>query len=226
MFCVVAVQFSSLEPGQAARKTIWAGKAMVSTWEGSKAVLPANLLVHWGGHWGPVMCVNKQNPSQCWWRTYMCQTPRSAFPISISFHPTYEEAWLLPSFSQREMETWALGNSQEGAGLNHRGAEIQTQQSHSAACAPVRAADSRCHKGWSRGHKSRGGSQKSIQPHSYHTTRRLIKTALCFQLIRVNIIDSSQFPKLWAISRGKEITQPKGQTLKNTAVKCLQNGTD
>lgn len=211
--CVAAVQFSSLEPGQAERKAVWAGTAMVSAWEGSKAVLPANLLVHGGGHLGPVMCVNKQYRSRCWWRTYMCQTPRSAFPISISFHPTYEEARLLSSFFQREMEMWAWGNAQEGA-------ESQTQP------APARPADSSRQEGWPRGRKGRGSSQESIQPRSYHTTWRLIKTARCFQLIRVNIIDSSQFQKWWAISPSKEIIQPKGQTLKNTAVKCLKNGAD
>lgn len=215
--CVVATQCSSLEPGQAKRKAVGAGRAMVSAWGGSKAILPANLLAHGGGHSGPVTCVNKQCPRRCWWRTYMCQTPCSAFPISISFHLTCEEARLLSSFFQREWRCEheaahrrAQSSATEAQGVRLSRATVQP--------APARPADSSSQEGWPGGAKAEGALENLSSPVLSYTWR-WIKTARCFQLVRVNIIDSSQFQKWWAISPGKEIIQPKGQTLKNTAFK-------
>lgn len=182
VFCVVAVQFSSLEPGQNDRKRVWAGKVMGSTWEGNKVVLPANLLVPWGGRSGPVTCANEQYPSRCWWRIYMCPTPCSAFPIRSHFILPMRGTAIILIFPKRN-GTWALGHSQEDAELSHRGTESQTQQSHTAACVPACPADSNSHEWCSTRREGRGSSQKFIQPHSYHTTWRLIKAVHCFQLM-------------------------------------------
>lgn len=134
VFCVVAVQFSSLEPGQNERKRVWAGKVMGSTWEGNKVVLPANLLVPWGGRSGPVPCANEQYPSRCWWRIYMCPTPCSAFPIRSHFILPMRGTAIILIFPKRN-GTWALGHSQEDAELSHRDWESNSAEPQRSLCA-------------------------------------------------------------------------------------------